>query len=119
MLHLHHSSFRKPSFASPTLQALHIIHLASRPWVLRSDLKLFPYIITLLHKLADQNKRRRLEYALWAEGKDEIFVKTWFSDEDYFHFNGTVNKQNVRFWGREKSQNVHERTTHGEKVSVW
>ena len=32
LLYLHHSSFSNPSFASPTSQALHIIHLASRPW---------------------------------------------------------------------------------------
>ena len=32
LLLLHHSSFSNPSFASPTSQALHLIHLASRPW---------------------------------------------------------------------------------------
>ena len=32
LLHLRHSSFSNPSFASPTSQALHLIHLASRPW---------------------------------------------------------------------------------------
>ena len=31
-LHLHHSSFSNPSIASPTSQALHLIHLTSRPW---------------------------------------------------------------------------------------
>ena len=31
-LHLRHSSISNPSFASPTLQARHLIHLASRPW---------------------------------------------------------------------------------------
>ena len=31
-LYLRHSSFSNPSFASPTSQALHLIHLASRPW---------------------------------------------------------------------------------------
>ena len=30
--HLHHSSFSNPSFASPTPKALHLCHLASRPW---------------------------------------------------------------------------------------
>ena len=33
LLDLRHSSFSNPSFTSPTLQALHLIHLASRPWV--------------------------------------------------------------------------------------
>ena len=32
LLHLRHSSFSYPSFASPTSHALHLIHLASRPW---------------------------------------------------------------------------------------
>ena len=31
LLHLRHSSFSNPSFASPTSQALHLRHLASRP----------------------------------------------------------------------------------------
>ena len=31
-LHLRHSSFTNPSFASPTSQAIHLRHLASRPW---------------------------------------------------------------------------------------
>ena len=31
LLHLRHSSFSNPSFASPTSQALHLIHLASSP----------------------------------------------------------------------------------------
>ena len=31
LLHLRHSLFSNPSFASPTSQVLHLIHLASRP----------------------------------------------------------------------------------------
>ena len=31
LLHLRHSSFSNPSFVSPTPQALHLIHMASRP----------------------------------------------------------------------------------------
>ena len=32
LLYLRHSSFSNPSFASPASQALHLIHLESRPW---------------------------------------------------------------------------------------
>ena len=32
LLHLCHSSFSNPSFASPTSQALHLLHLVSRQW---------------------------------------------------------------------------------------
>ena len=31
LLHLRHSSFSNPSFASPTSQDFHLLHLASRP----------------------------------------------------------------------------------------
>ena len=33
LLHLCHSSFSNSSFASPMSQALHLIHLASHPWL--------------------------------------------------------------------------------------
>ena len=32
LLHIRHRSFSNPPFASPTSQALHLRHLASRPW---------------------------------------------------------------------------------------
>ena len=32
LLYLRHSSFSNSSFACPTSQALHLLHLASRPW---------------------------------------------------------------------------------------
>ena len=34
LLHLRHSSCSNPYLASPTSQAFHLIHLASRPWLL-------------------------------------------------------------------------------------
>ena len=49
LLHLRHSSFSNPSFASPTSQALHLRHLASRPWTLQEKQKF--YMIFLFNKL--------------------------------------------------------------------
>ena len=42
LLHVRHSSFSNPSFAFPTPQALHLRHLASRPWTPYSFLVLRP-----------------------------------------------------------------------------
>ena len=39
LLHLRHRSFSNPSFASPTSQALHLNHLASRPWQIHKGAK--------------------------------------------------------------------------------
>ena len=52
LLHLRHSSFSNPSFASPTSQALHLIHLASRPWFVNKMLTtvaLRPTFLILYH----------------------------------------------------------------------
>ena len=47
LLHRRHSSFSNPSFASPTSQALHLIHLASRPWLMIT-MDLFSYLQLIL-----------------------------------------------------------------------
>ena len=41
LVHLRHSSFSNPSFASTTSQALHLIHLASRPWSVQRHFRMF------------------------------------------------------------------------------
>ena len=47
LLHLRHSSFFNPSFASPTSQALYLIHLANRPWLLEIKSTVDPYLSRL------------------------------------------------------------------------
>jgi hypothetical protein len=87
--------------------------------ILHSDLKLFPYKISVLHKLSEHDKERRLQFAAWAEEENATFHNTLFSDEAYFHLDGTFNEQNVRFWEREHPHNFRERSSHGRKVTVW
>lgn len=41
------------------------------------------------------------------------------SDEAHFCLNGTVNKQNCRFYATENPQLVHEEPLHDQKVTVW
>jgi hypothetical protein len=75
--------------------------------------------MTVMHKLTAGDKERRLELALWAMDEDAVLHNTWFADEAYFHVNGVVNKQNVRFWARGNPQILHEKETYGQKVNVW
>ena len=41
------------------------------------------------------------------------------SDEAHFHLNGTVNKQNCRYWASENPRALHQRTLHSPNVTVW
>jgi hypothetical protein len=92
-------------------------HLIQR--ILHSDLKLFLYKISVLHRLSEHDKERRLQFAAWAKEKNATFHNTWFSDEVCFHLDGNVNKQNVCFWAREHPHNFRERCSHRRKVTVW
>ena len=41
------------------------------------------------------------------------------SDEAHFHLNGTVNKQNFRYWASENPRELHQRPLHSPKVTAW
>jgi hypothetical protein len=49
--------------------------------ILNSDPKLFPYKISVLHKLSEHDKERRLQFAAWAEEENATLHNTWFSNE--------------------------------------
>jgi len=74
--------------------------------------------MTVLHKLTAVDKERNLHFTLWAMEEEAILHNTWFIGEAYFHVNGVVNKQNVRFWAREIPYTLHENENYGAKVNV-
>jgi hypothetical protein len=41
------------------------------------------------------------------------------SDEAHFHLDGSVNKQNCRYWVAENPRQLHQRPLHSPKVTVW
>ena len=62
----------------------------------------------------------RLDFATWmTEDHLNIVDRIWFSDESHFYLNAVLNKQNCRFWGKEKPNFYHENPLHDEKVTVW
>ena len=101
LLHLRHSSFSNPSFASPTPQALHLIHLASRPcyihvcWVhVYIQIKSYWYWSSLVHWSwlnvwviiwswstvikAKLHKEVLLQYYSWWKGIDILEYRSRF-----------------------------------------
>jgi hypothetical protein len=50
------------------------------------------------------------------ENKAAVVV---ISDEAHFHLNGSVNKQNYRYWAMENPRELHQRPLYSPKVTVW
>ena len=91
--------------------------------ILRENLKLFPYKLSVVQFLTNDQKEKRMRFAgeiLEKIGSQEVSVNTiWFSDECHFHLNGYVNRQNYRIWGSENPHLALEKQAHPVRVSVW
>lgn len=87
--------------------------------MLRYDLKLTPYTISIKQHLKDSDISSRLAFAEWMKKRPDIADITWFSDEAHFYLNSQVNKRNCRYWGTQKPDFCLERSLHSDKVTVW
>ncbi|GFS75525.1 PPDK_N domain-containing protein, partial [Nephila pilipes] len=87
------------------------------------ELELSPYKIQVTQPLKEDHTQRRSEFAQLMLEKlqtGEIDVKKiWFSDEAYFTLDGHLNKQNYRYWGRERLEITVVRSLHPKKFLVW
>ena len=107
---------RSPSKSTRRASAELGISRRSLQTILHSDLHLFPYKITVMHKLTAVDKEQRLQFALWAMEEEAVLHNTWFTDEVCFYLNGVVSKQNVRFWARELPHTLHEKENMEQKL---
>jgi hypothetical protein len=41
------------------------------------------------------------------------------SDEAHFHLSGCINKQNFRYWAENTPRQLHERSLHSQRVTIW
>ena len=53
---------------------------------------------------------------MFEENEDLTLI---MSDKVHFHLNGTVNKQNFRYWASENPRELHQRPLCSPKVTVW
>uniref|UniRef100_UPI00358F7504 uncharacterized protein isoform X2 n=1 Tax=Myxine glutinosa TaxID=7769 RepID=UPI00358F7504 len=91
--------------------------------ILTKELKLFPYIISIRHKLSQDDMRRRLDMCNWLGDRMERYPnwinQMWFSDEAHFHLNGAINNHNNIFWGSEPPEEITERYLKGPTVTCF
>jgi hypothetical protein len=77
---------------------------------LHDDLKLFPYKIQIKQLLNDVDKQSRLDMCHWfndmMEAEGNLIADVWFTDEAHFHLSGVANRQDYRYWGSEKPEEI-------------
>lgn len=86
--------------------------------------KFHPYKVTLTQELSEDDFDRRVEFCEQLQNlcnNDVMFVKNIiFSDEASFFLNGTVNRQNCRYWASQNPRWMEEgHTQYPRKVNVW
>ena len=85
------------------------------------ELELSPYKIQVTQSLNEDHTQRRSEFAqLMLEKLQTGEIdgkKIWFLDEAYFSLDGHLNKQNYRYWGRERPEITVVRSLHPKKIS--
>jgi len=89
--------------------------------ILHQDLNFHPYKLMLVQELNQQDFGRRTTFAetmlqMFEEDPELVILK---SDEAHFHLNGSVNKQNFRYWSTINPRQVHEHPLHCDRVTVW
>ena len=91
--------------------------------ILKDDLNLYPYKIQIRQLLSDVDRESRVQMCNWFNDRlsaDEHWLDdVWFTHEAHFHLNGVVNRQNYRYWGTEKPDEIAERPLHSPKCTAW
>lgn len=86
--------------------------------------KWHPYKVKLVHELNEDDPDRRIQFCEdmmnRCNADEEFASRILFSDESTFYLNGTVNRQNCRYWSDHNPHWMMEaHTQFPEKVNVW
>ena len=94
--------------------------------ILRKDLKMKPYKITVEPLLKDEHKAQRKKFGNWTRKmfRKEDTMRILFSDENMFDRDGIYNSENDRIWvvNKEEANRRDKKKQQGkfaEKVMVW
>ena len=91
--------------------------------ILRHDLKMKPYHISVHQGLTPENALQRRTMCAWflrqVREEEDFLRSVWFSDESHFYLSGTVNSRNYVHWASERPDEVIERNLHVTKATAW
>lgn len=89
--------------------------------ILKKDIKLHPFKIQIVQALKPDDYNLRKNFCEMMLERFRTVNTIFWSDEAHFHLNGSVNKQNCRYWAP-RGQNPHlkhQQPLHSPKVTVW
>ena len=91
--------------------------------ILKKDLKLTPYKISVVHQLKPADAPARIAYCNWFQNEVESGLLDpglyFITDEAWFHLSGYVNSQNNRYWSSDNPHEFQEQPLHDQKIGVW
>ena len=92
-------------------------------WILCYDLQMYPYKVTLLHKLKEDDPDRPLVFSDWFMEKirhnDNFLENLFVSDESTLQLDGLVNSQNYRIWTLDNPHVYRETKSFSPKLAIW
>ncbi|XP_071055356.1 histone-lysine N-methyltransferase SETMAR-like [Onthophagus taurus] len=112
-----------PHSNSRQIAADHQVSQRSVLRVLRAE-RYHPYKVQLVQELNEDDTDRRMEFCEIMQNRcdrNPLFIyNVLFSDEATFCLNGTVKRQNCRYWSNENPHWISEvHTQYPQKVNVW
>ena len=90
--------------------------------ILHKDLNFHPYKTVIVQELSDRdmaNRRIYSEQLVEMLTDDGVISTVLMTHEAHFHLSGYVNKENYRYWATENPQELHQRSLHNERLTVW
>lgn len=91
--------------------------------ILKKDLHCHPYRLQAFHELLPNDRPQRLQFCQWSMNNfinnEDVFEKSFFTDEAWFHLSGYVNSQNMRMWSTRNPHFFTETPLHPRKIGVW
>lgn len=91
--------------------------------ILIDNLEMFPYKMQLTQKLKRGDKTKRLKFCHWflekLQARHSFLDSLWMSDEANFHLDGTVSKQNFRYWSKQQPHIAIAHDMFPSHLTVW
>ncbi|CAH1107732.1 unnamed protein product [Psylliodes chrysocephalus] len=90
--------------------------------ILKKNLSMHPYKVSVLQQLFPGDFVKRMEYCQWFNEQlndNNLLDRSFFTDEAWFHLSGYVNSQNYRTWATENPHSFVEISLHPIKVGIW